>query len=404
MPPPVHRIELNIKHTRLRLVFAALLLVIGAVCLAYALNAAPDVESGWATIDAGGAGCAGDFTFLYPLGTTASPAVEQRALTALYAAACEDAARLFDSETEYDGTVNLATLNRHPNQEFEADPALCAALGKIVESGNRSIYLAPVYEIYDGIFHLDDPSQATEFDPRQNDALRTWFAETCSYANDPAQIGLELIGESRVRLNVSDEYLAWARAEDVGRFVDLYWMKNAFIADYLAERLRAEDYATGTLSSFDGYMRNLDAGSDADYALQMIDQANKNAIVAAEMHYTGALSIVTLRSFPAVASDHRRCLALPDGSFRTAYLDPADGLCKSAVPSLTAYAASEGCAAVVLDLAPIYISDGGKLEALSALARRGIDSIYASNGVLHCTQRDLVLTDLASGYRTEPID
>lgn len=439
LPRPVQKIELDARHTKVRLALALLFLIVGAALIVYSLSGGFAVQAGWAEIEAsaGNASCAPDFIFLYPLGTTASPAAERKALTALYTEACEDAYRIFTNDREADASSKAASigetggaeaaihnvryLNDHPNEEIEIDAALYAAFTQIAQSKDRSLYLAPLYEIYDGMFYSDDPARTADFDPRQNERLREWFLKVCAYAADPAQVNLELLGENRARLAVSEEYLAFAREEEVGSFIDFYWMKNAFITDYLASRLTAGGYAAGTLSSFDGFMRNLDATRDTDYSLVLYerldageagadetdsgewdvgepgtDETRKVAPVAGRagfeirqagvLHYRGARSMVCLRDYPLNESAGRYYCVLPDGEIRTPYLDARDGLCKSAVNDLTAYSESLGCADILLKLIPIYIAEEFQPELLDALAEDGIWSIYCQGDVLCHTQ------------------
>ena len=60
---------------------------------------------------------------------------------------------------------------------------------------------------------------------------------------------VELLGEGRIRLFVSREYLEFARREGVECFIDFEWMRNAFIIDYLARELAAQGYTSGVLLS-----------------------------------------------------------------------------------------------------------------------------------------------------------
>lgn len=379
----------------MRLALALVLLLVGAALLSYSLFFREPVEAGWTEIEAqtAEASCAGEFTFLYPLGTTASPAAEQRALVTLYSDACVDAYRLFTDDLEFDGLANVRSLNLHPNEELTLDPALYAALEQIARSGDRSLYLAPIFEVYGGIFTCSDPSQTADYDPRRSDALRAWCAAVCSYANDPAQVRVELLGENRAALRVSEEYLAFAREEEIGSFIDFAWMKNAFVADYLAGRLTDAGYAIGTLSSADGFIRNLDVDADAGYALNIFAHDGQSARIAAVLHYRGARAFVCLRDFSLGPADASRCALLPDDSYATPYLDPADGLCKSSVRSLTAYSETAGCAEIALRLAPVYIAEELDGEALAALAREGIQSVYLDGAELVCTDPSAEFAD-----------
>ncbi len=466
-PKPVEKIELDARHTKVRLALAIVLLLGGVLLILYALTGGFSEKSGWTEIEAasGKADCSGDFTFLYPLGTSASPRSERRALTALYEDACRDAYRLFSNDEELtageeetageekeqgsdtaldlgressageedredlethsaDGaaagladspgakkarqktlsaldagrieayaadtneagaTHNVRYLNVHPNEEIEVEAPLYEAFSKIEASGDRSLYLAPVYEIYDGVFYCDDPVRTADFDPRQNDALRGWFAKVCAFALDPAQVNLELLGHSRVRLSVSDEYLSFAKEEEIESFIDFYWMKNAFIADYLAKRLIEGGFTVGTLSSFDGFSRSLDTGSATEYSLNLYDGSDGVIRTPGVLHYQGAQSIVCLRSYPLNESANRYYAEVPDGSICTPYLDTADGLCKSAVNDLTAYSESLGCADILLKLIPVYIAEEFDSQALFSLSKDGIQSIYFENGKAICT-------------------
>lgn len=401
--PPVQKIELNARHTKVRLALAVLFFALGIGLIVFSLNGWLSSEPGWAEIEASTSdlSCADDFTFLYPLGTNGSPTVERKALTLTYSDACVAAYRLFTVDSDFEGVNNLRSLNLHPNEVLTLEPALYRALGQIVESGDRSFYLAPIREVYDNIFYCQDPAQTADFDPRQNDELRAWFEAVCAYVGDPAQVNIELLGDNRARLFVSDEYLAFAQAEEIGRFIDLGWMRNAFVADYLAGQLNVAGYRIGTLSSCDGFMRNLDEMSDADYAVNLLNRDGTGVYAAATLHYSGARAIVSLLDFPLSAADANRYYVLADGSIRTAMLSPADGLCRAAVPSLTAYSTRADCAEIALRLAPVYIADELDRAALAQLSQDGIDSIAPIDGSLVHTQQDIALTDLSDGYRQE---
>lgn len=399
LPRPVQKIELHSGKGAARLAAALILLVVGVSLILYSLNGGFAVSAGWTEIQAasGEANCSGDFTFLYPLGTTASPAAERKGLVSLYSEACEEAYRLFTNDLEFEGVHNVRFLNAHPNQEVLVEEALYGAFARIAESGDRSLYLAPVYESYDGVFHCEDPSRTADFDPYQNESLRAWFARVCAFASDPSQVELELLEDCRVRLKVSEEYLDFAETEEIGSFIDFYWMKNAFVADYLAERLTEAGYAAGTLSSFDGFSRNLDSGEDQDYSLNLYDREGGVIRPPAVLHYRGARSMVCLRNYPLNAGAGQYYCVMDDGEIRTPFLSPEDGLCRSAVNDLTAYSAGAGCAEILLKLIPVYVADELRAELLAPLAEEGIQSIYCQDGVIYHTEAGADLRDLYAG-------
>ena len=208
-PRPVEHIELNGEHIGRRLVLTLLLLVLGVGTLTYAIVGLLTPETGWQPVEASasaGPTSAEDFTFLCQMNSKA----ETREVTSLYTAACQSAYRLFHSGQEFEGVVNVFTINNHPNEALEVEAGFYRALAEVVESGRRELYMGPVYERYSDLFFCEDESRAADYDPRLSEAVREEYAGVLAYANDPRAISLELLGENRVRLNVSADYLSWA--------------------------------------------------------------------------------------------------------------------------------------------------------------------------------------------------
>lgn len=376
-----------------RLILAAAFLLLGAVLLAYSVMKLFSPETGWQTIQAdAGLGSGDSFTFLYQVRSTA----EAKGVTALYTQACQESFQLFHSGQEYDGVTNLATINRHPNEELEVDEGLYRAFSVMAAGGRRELYLGPVYERYDDIFYCQDDAQLADFDPRLSEAVREEYAAVLAYANDPRAIDLELLDGNRVRLKVSDAYLAWAEQEEIVRFIDFSWMSNAFIADYIADRLTAGGYTAGVLSSYDGFSRNLD-GREVDYAYPLYARRGDAVYPPAELHYSGPMSLVRMRDYPLSQQDLRQYYKLRTGEFRTMYLDTADALCKSSVDTLLCYSREKGCAQLLLEMIPVYIAGTFREEAIPALAKAGVQSVYCREDVILYTDPEAVLEDLYAG-------
>ena len=51
---------------------------------------------------------------------------------------------------------------------------------------------------------------------------------------------VELLGENRVKLTVSESYLAFIREYEIDTLADFSWMRNAFAADYIARVLQED--------------------------------------------------------------------------------------------------------------------------------------------------------------------
>ena len=397
--PPVQRIELNDQHVSRRLILTAALLLLGVGLLVYSFLQFLEPQSEWVTITAdsgGGPSSAGDFTLLYnPGGGDASPSAERKAVTTLYTGLARRAFQLFHADQPFEGVVNVYDLNRRPNEAVEVDPGLYAAFQTVADSGSRALYLGPVYSRYFGVSTCQDDVELADFDPRLSEAVAAEYRELCAWANDPDAIGLELLGENKVCLRVSEEYLAYAEREGIEDFIDFSWMANAFITDFIADGLIAQGYTHGALTSYDGFCRNLDSGG-TDYTLPLYSRQGDTVYAAAELHYTGPRAFVTLRDYPMSERDASRFYTLKNGERRTPYLDPADGLCRNALPELVCYSASRGCGEMLLAMLPVYVAEGFDAGALDALKGQGIESIRWEGFTLRCTDSEAVFENFYS--------
>ena len=389
--PRVERIELSDSHVKVKMAAAVLLLVGGVALIVYSLVSFLSAEAGWQEIEADAGSelhCGEDFTFLYELGKGETAVnKEKRELTALYSDAARTAYEIFNIDFEMEGIANLWYINHHPNEEITVDLALYDAFSILSEDGGRWIYLGPAYSIYDNLFYMQSSDGAIDFDPRLNSYIGELFQEICEFAGDPKSVNLELLGNNTVRLNVSQEYLDFAAKEELEDFIDFYWLKNAFIADYIAEKLLSKGYARGVISSYDGFVRCLDEEGTA-FTFKLY-HAEGNVITAeGSLEYIGPRSFVTFKNYPLNPRDSRRYLLLADGTVRTPYLGLEDGLDRCAIGELTAYSRDGGCAEIALKMAFVYIADEFRADMLDSLADAGIYSVYwedskfCSNGPL----------------------
>ena len=394
-PKPVERIELNQEHVGPRLLAACVLLVIGAGLLAYSfMRWLSPVGEEWITVEASsseGAGCGSEFNFIYHPGSgELSYSADRKAVTTVYSQLCRDAFELFHEKEAFEGVNNVYAINRHPNEILEVEDGLYKALALVEQSGSRAIYLGPVYSRYDDLFFCEDDSQLVDFDPRLNADVAEEYREITRFAGDPDAIRVELLGEGKIRLYVSEEYLTYARQEEIETFIDFAWMRNAFIADFMAEALIEKGYTYGVLSSYDGFTRNLDARG-TDYTYPLYHRQGETILSPAELHYSGPMSLVRMRDYPLSGLDLQQYYTLQTGEIRTLYLDTADALCKSAIDTLVCYSREKGCAQLLLEMIPVYIADGFQEEAVAALAGDGIQSIYCRDGVVRYTDPAAVL-------------
>ena len=195
-------------------------------------------------------------------------------------------------------------------------------------------------------------------------------------------IRLEILEDNRVRLCVSQEYLAFAQENELGKLLDFGFLTNAFTADYLADVLIEAGYRNGYLYSFDGFTRNLDTRNQS-YQLNLFDRKDNGAFLPARLRYTAPASIVSLRDYPTVAEDRWHYYAFESGEIVTAFLDPADGLSKSALHNLVSYSDDFGCGEILLRIVDVFIAEEFHADALNALTSDGVYSIWYEGNVLN---------------------
>lgn len=401
---PLQELEVDRKHLTLRIVFFAVFLAIGIVCLILAITgffSSPQPD-GWqsVTVQTDGASCADEFSLIYDLGKGELSAKDEYArISELYAQACVKAYRLYHAEQTFEGERGLADLNAHPGQPISLDPALVKSL-KLADSAGRELYLGPIYPYYRLICSSKDDVQADEFDPRENPQIAAFFGEIAEFARDPESVRLEFSGENEVCLRISEKYADFAKAHDIYTFVDFGWMKNAFIADDLADTLISAGYTRGALSSYDGFTRNLDA-RDTPYALYLYGRKENTVYTAATLNYSGVCSIVSLRNLPVNASDGSHYYVRSDGRVISPYIDVRDALCRAAADHLIARSESLSCGELLMKLLPAYIGDRFDPSPLSG---GEISAICCQNGEILRQGDGFALSDVQEGYEIKKMD
>lgn len=394
---PIENVQLSTRHIALRWIAVVVCLIVAVVTIGYALNALLTVNTGWQEIEdiSTEITCAGDFVVNYNFGQGGSEATTAyRRMAALYSDAAEKAYWLFNKDQAHETIVGVRTINDRPNTVLTVDPVLYEAFALVEAYGDRSIYLAPLYSEHDSMLACETDAHAMMRDPQHDREAAEYAARVAMYANDPQHISVELLGNNQLRLNVSAEYLNWAEANAMDALVDFHWMKNAFIIDYFADVLTENGFTQGTISSEDGFARNLD-DSGATYMFNIYDRPGDAAYLAGAMQYQGKKSIVSVRAFPVNAEDAvERYYVYADGSTAAPQMSPEDGLRKNAVPSMIGYARDLGCAEVLLQMLPVYAVDALDEAAVARLAGNGVETIWCEESVVYHTQEALQLYNL----------
>ncbi len=399
------RIELSGKNAKLHIVLIALLLVIAAAAFVAGLSALLNTVPGWTEVECASTqrNCSGDFVLNYDFSDMgASATAANKALTNLYSQAAEDAYRIFSPNEAADD--NVYHLNAHINEPVAVSGVLYDALALVERYGNRAVYLAPVYAEYDRVFYSESEDEAAWNDPGQNEQLMPYITQAAAFANDPQMIRVELLGENRVQLTVAEEYLTFARENSIETFLDFGWMKNAFIADYIAGLLAESGYTRGYLASYDGFTRNLDSRG-ISYSYNLFDRLDSTIYLPAIMDYNTPLSIVYLRNYPMSQQDRWSYYAFTGGRIATIFIDPADGVSKSATDNIVSYSETASCAQILMELMPVFVADEFSADTVNALRQEGIYSIWFEDTRLLYNGEAPRLQDVPEGvgYTAEPV-
>jgi len=390
----LHHFELSDKDRTVRWVLIILLLVVAAVALTVGLLSVLRTPAGWQTVTGNPAGlnCGEEFVLQYEYGGgEESPTAESKALELLYGKAIVDAWKLFFNEAGTSDLKGLYEINQHPNEQITVDSGLYRALAQIVSSGNRALYLAPVYAEYNQVFSSENEGIAREFDPGQDDEQRAYVRRLADFARDPQAVQLVLHDGNRVTLQVSREYLDFVKENEIRYFVDFGWLRNAFIADYIAGILTDNGFTNGYLASVDGFTRNLDQRGNT-YSLNLFNRGEEGVDLAAVMDYAGPRSLVFLRGYPMYNRDLQRYYTFENGRIVTAMIDPADGQSKTAAENLVSYSAEMGCGQLALAVMPVYVTDAFSEATVNALTEQGIYSVWFRGKQVVHNQKDLQLT------------
>ncbi len=393
---PVERIELSEKNMRLRAVFAIIFVVIAIGAFAYTMISRMTKESGWREIEVDSSAqtnCSAEFVFQYRLGESGVSATEEyKRISQIYTSALDESYMLFSLDA-YENCVNLYYLNEHPNEAVQVDPLLYDAFALLDSYQSRYLYFAPVYEQYRSLFGCVYDYETADVDPYQNEEQRDYFAEIAAFANDPASISIELLSDSQVRLSVSEAYLRYAEENGFTAFIDFFWLKNAFILDHALSMLSENGYCLGVISSYDGFSGSLD-DSGTSYSTDIFDRIGKNIYPAGQMDYSVPIRLVSFRDFPVTSTDTLHYYVMENGDTRTPYIDLADGLCKSAVSSLTAFSTSNSCAAIAIQMLPVYTAETFDLGLVRAASQDGIETVYCADQVIYCTDPTITFSAL----------
>ncbi|MBQ9449212.1 MAG: hypothetical protein IJU60_05000 [Acholeplasmatales bacterium] len=392
---PVEQIELEGRHIKLRIILAIVFFLIFVGSLVFILVTVNHTDAGWSSIpiQAGTINADKEIAVNYNLGKNGDAGTESRAIKALASDTLETSYKALDAYNSYDEVRNIYYLNRNYNKDLVVSEFLYNSLSKAKDS--NIIFLGPLVTYYDSLMGALTDADSKAYDPLYSETIKTLFAEVLVYAKDRNHIHLEFKADNTINLVISAEYLEFAKSAGITDFINLSWLRNAFIVDAIADRMASNNYLNGYVTSADGFTRNLGSANEK-FGINLIDYDTK-FITVGRIEYSGAYSVVVMKNFMTSSYD-QKYIRYIDNNRRTYYIDQADGISKVASNYFVSIANNKSVVDLAIKSAEININKELNLTAIDD------SSYYIVSGkkVLHNTDKFTLV--LSEGYEGETIN
>ena len=381
--PEVQRLDLKEGNYVKRIILFACALAVGAAAFAYALNTMLTPKKGWQMIEVTTKTSAAQEVILeYNFDQAEDVAQEKKRVTAIYSEALQSAAAQLDW-VETEGTVNLHTISSQPNTPVTVGKELYEALESWEKTGSRSLYFAPLYSRYNALFACENDQDAALYDPDRNPEAGAFVEALMTYLSSDSHSRLELLGDNRVELYVSEEYLDFARENEIPELLDFGWAKNAFVVDAVAQTLLDQGADHGVFFTIEGFSRCL---YEVPVAVHLMVPAVTGGEKIANGIYTGPKSLAILCGFP-VSEGETRFYTYEDGTVLGPYIDEATGHLKTGSDNL-----------VVFDDGPAGPTAVKALNAMAAGKAPEGKCMYSRGNAVICTDPDVRISWLHDDY------
>ena len=382
--PKIQHVEVKDGSYALRVALLIAAIGLAVFAFGYALNTALTPEVGWQEIEVSTTTAAAqEISLQYYFGEEKGTADRKRQVTSLYSETLAEADNALSWEV-VEGVTNLHSLSMAPNQELTVGKTLYAALEAFLETGSRGIYYAPLYSRYNALFACGNDEDAALYDPEKSPEAGDFVSEVLNYVSQDSQIHLELLGENRVRLFVSDTYRAFVEENEITELLDFGILKNAFVMDAVATALEENGLTEGILTSREGYARCL---GNSYGNVNLLEFNGGNVRQAATATYMGPKAVAALRGFPVQQEDYS-FYTYGDGTVRPPYVEEATGLLRCEHENLVLF----GDGAV----GPLAV------RAVQAMTQPGTpdgDCLYSQDKTVFCTVPSVQISNLYEGYR-----
>jgi hypothetical protein len=176
--------------------------------------------------------------------------------SAAYSSSLERHYKLLDADNEYEGYVNLATLNARPGEAIQVSEALFAvlsdALTKTEENQGYSLFDGALFAEWRTLRYLEDP---TDFDPINDPEMGERLALIAEQTRLGAPCTLRIVdaNERIVSFEMSDAYRAFlAEQEITAPPLHLNLLQDAYLIQLVADEMAAQGFGGGYLYTDSG--------------------------------------------------------------------------------------------------------------------------------------------------------
>lgn len=255
-------IYVNRKHVVLRIIIFVVALVTGITLLSLYFTGILKYTKGYFKTDVNYESKTlinDDISFYtYFDGNNASYSKYAQNLNSIYSSEFNYICKLTDSINTYDGITNLAYINLNTDKDLQIEKPLYDILKdaylKTSENKNYSLFSSSIYQTYEIVFYS---SVNSNIEIEQSYIER--ISEATSIINDSNNFNLEFKDNNVINLHVSDTFSTFINEQQLSSsYLDLNILKDAYIIEYLASKMKENNYLNGYFISTNGYIYSLD--------------------------------------------------------------------------------------------------------------------------------------------------
>ena len=197
----------------------------------------------------------------------------EKAISQIYSIALARAYKLTDPYNEYEGYVNLCTINKCKGNDVkisqELYDILMDAYEKTKENKGYSMFAGPFYEHFNEIIYSDD---SVSFDPVVNEEESKRVNALLEKTLDLSNFTLDLSKEKSVNFSVSKSFEDFLKDnEEKEASLDLNLLREAYMVKITADALASSGYTKGLITTQSGIILDLGSYEKGGYTLYAME-------------------------------------------------------------------------------------------------------------------------------------